>query len=145
MPRLNMLKAHNQSLRPADAQAEAYMGKIPFAEQVVVKISRPRNPEFHRKLFSLLSLVFENQERYQNFENFRHEIVMRAGFFEQHVHLTGKVSYVAKSLAFDKMDETEFADLYDRCCAVIQQYFWPEIEAAEIEEAVLDYMSEYTP
>lgn len=143
--KLNLLKAHNQSLRAADAQAEKYLSKIPFGEQVVCTIKRPRNPKFHRKLFSLFSLVFENQELYDNFDRFRKEIVMRAGFYEEHTHLTGKVSYVAKSLAFDKMDETEFSELYDKCCGVIIQYFWPDISRHQLEEAVLDYMGEYTP
>lgn len=145
MPKLNLIKARNNSLRPGDEQAEQYLSKIGFAEPVVCTVRRPRNPEFHRKFFSLLQLVYENQERYNNFERFRKEIVMRAGFYEEHVHLTGKVSYVAKSLAFDSMDETEFSALYDKCCSVIIEHFWPDISQHQLEEAVLDYMSEYTP
>jgi hypothetical protein len=145
MPKFNLLKGHNNSLKPGDEQAEQWLNKVPFAEPVVCTLTRPRNPEFHRKFFSLLQLVFENQERYDNFERFRKEIVMRAGFYEEHVHLTGKVSYVAKSLAFDKMDALEFEALYDKCCEVIIQYFWPDISKHHLEEAVLDYMKEYTP
>jgi hypothetical protein len=143
--KINLIKAHNNSLRASDGQAEQYLSKIPFNEQLVVSVVRPRNPMFHRKFFSLLQLVFENQERYDNFEQFRKEIVMRAGYYEEHVHLTGKVSYTARSLAFDKMDETEFAELYDKCCAVIIEYFWPDIQQHDLEEAVLDYQGEYNP
>jgi hypothetical protein len=145
MPKLNLVKTHNNRLAPADGKAEQYLSKVSFSELVICNVSRPRNPLFHRKFFSLLQLVYENQERYSNFDRFRKEIVMRAGFYEEHVHLTGKVSYVAKSLAFASMDETEFADLYDKCCAVIIQYFWPDITQHQLEEAVLEYMSEYTP
>lgn len=145
MPTLRMLKGHNQSLKPADMESERYLSKIGFGEQVTCKLTRPRNPQFHRKFFSLLQLVFENQERYATFERFRKEVVMRAGFFDEHVHLTGKVSYVAKSLAFDKMDETEFSELYDKCCVIILQYFMPDTRREDLEEAVLDYMSEYSP
>lgn len=145
MPTLNLIKAHNNSLRPADQEAEQYLSKIGFAEQVTCKITRPRNPALHRKFFSLLNLVYENQERYQTFEAFRHEVVMRAGFFEEHVHLTGRVSYVAKSLAYDKMDDLEFSELYDKCCVVLLQHFMPETSREELEQAVLEYMGEYTP
>ena len=145
MPKLNLIKGHNQSLKAGDQEAEQWLAKIPFSEPVVCTVKRPRNPDFHRKFFSLLQLVYENQERYTNFERFRKEIVMRAGFYEEHVHLTGKVSYVAKSLAFDSMDEIEFSALYDKCCGVIIEYFWPDISRHQLEEAVLDYMSEYTP
>jgi hypothetical protein len=93
----------------------------------------------------LLSLIFENQERYQSFERFRKEVVMRAGFFEEHVHLTGKISYVAKSLSYEKMDETEFADLFDKCCVVILQHFLPDSDREALEEAVYDYMQGYSP
>lgn len=142
---IRLLKTHNNRLSPNDGQAEQYLTKVPFSELVICTVKRPRNPQFHRKFFSLLQLVFENQERYTNFDQFRKEIVMRAGFYEEHVHLTGKVSYVAKSLAFGSMDETEFSDLYDKCCAVIIQYFWPDITQHQLEEAVMDYMTEYTP
>jgi hypothetical protein len=143
--KLRLLKTHNNRLSPADGQAEQYLTKVPFGELVMCTVTRPRNPKFHRKLMSLFQLVYENQERYNNFERFRKEIVMRAGFYEEHTHLTGQVSYIAKSLAFDKMDETEFSDLYDKCCAVIIQYFWPDITQHQLEEAVMDYMGNYTP
>lgn len=145
MATLNLIKGHNLALKPADAQAEKYLTRVPFGESVVCKVNRPRNPGLHRKFFSLLSLVFENQERYSDFQTFRHEIVMRAGYFQEHHHLTGKVSYVAKSLAYESMDESEFEEVYDKVCGVIIQYFWPEISKADLEEAVLDYMTEYTP
>jgi hypothetical protein len=145
MATLNLIKGHNLALKPADAQAEKYLTRVPFGESVVCKVNRPRNPGLHRKFFSLLSLVFENQERYQSFDSFRHEIVMRAGYYEKHVHLTGQVSYVAKSLAYDSMDESEFEELYDKCCDVIIEHFWPEITKADLEDAVLEYQAEYSP
>ena len=145
MAKLNLIKTHNQSFKAGDGESERYMEKIPFGEQVTCKINRPRNPAFHRKFFSLLSLVFENQELYDNFERFRKEVVMRAGFYEEHVHLTGKVSYVAKSLSYDSMDETEFSELYDKCCVVILQHFMPTTSREVLEEAVYDYMQGYSP
>jgi hypothetical protein len=143
--KLNLIKTHNQTFKAGDGESERYMEKIPFGEQVSCKINRTRNSQFHRKFFSLLSLIFENQERYQSFERFRKEVVMRAGFFEEHVHLTGKVSYVAKSLSYEKMDETEFADLFDKCCVVILQHFLPDSDREALEEAVYDYMQGYSP
>lgn len=145
MPKLNLIKGHNLSLKPADSQAERYLTKLAFGSEVTCQIRQPRNPKFHRKFFSLLQLVFDNQERYKDFEQFRDEIVMRAGYFEEHKHLTGKVSYRAKSLAYDSMDDIEFSQLYDACCEVIIQYFWNDITQAEIDEAVMDYMQEYSP
>lgn len=142
---INLIKGRNLTLKPADAESEKYLTRIPFGESVVCKVRRPRNPGLHRKFFSLLTLVFENQEIYQDFTAFRHEIVMRAGYYQKHVHLTGQVSYVAKSLAYDALDDVEFQELYDRCCAVILEHFMPGTTSKELEEAVMDYMSEYMP
>lgn len=143
MPTLQLIKGFSNTLKPANPEAEEYLSKIGFNDQLTCKITRPRNLMFHKKFFALLGLVFENQELYANRESFRKEIIMRAGFFEKHVHLTGKVSYVAKSMAFDSMDEGQFTELYDKTCAVILKYFWKDMSKAQLEEAVMDFMTDY--
>ena len=145
MPTLQMIKGNNNTLKPANPEAEHYLSKVGFNDQLTCKITRPRNLLFHRKFFALLNMVYQNQERYTNFERFRKEIVMRAGFYEKHVHLTGKVSYIAESLAFDSMDEATFSDLYDKAVEVILHYFWQDMTKAQLEEAVMDFTTDYAP
>lgn len=141
--KLQLIKARSNQLKPANPEAERYLQKVPYNEQVSVEIRRPRNPQFHKKFFAMLQMVYDNQETYTTFDAFRDEVVMRAGFWEQHVHLTGNVSYKAKSLAYEAMDEGEFADLFDKCAEVLMEYFLPDTKRHALEEAILDFITDY--
>ena len=143
MPKIHLIKGHGNVLKPADEGAEQYLSKVGFSREVVCNVRLPRNPMFHRKFFALLRLVFENQELYSDFDQFRNEVVMRAGYFEEHTHLTGKVSYVAKSLAYESMDEAEFEALYEQVIVVLLAHFMKGMERTQLEEAVLDYVTDY--
>ena len=134
-----MVKNQFGKLSAEDDDAKSYMAKLKNGDAVLVKVRKPRNVQFHRKYFALLQTVFENQERYEDFEAFRKEVVMRAGYWTIHHHVTGKVSYDAKSIAFDKMDELEFSELYNKSIDVILEYFLPDTSRDELEEAVLDF------
>jgi hypothetical protein len=133
------LKRVQNSLVAGDEVAEAYVQKIPMGEFVEVDIRRPRNVQFHRKFFALLHVVFHNQERYEDFEAFRKEVTMRCGWWREHHHVTGKISYEAKSIAFHKMDEIEFAELYEKAISVILEHFIPGIDVAELEREVREF------
>ena len=105
MPDLWLHKTQLGHLAPSDAQAKEYLRRIKKESPLLVKITKPRNVGFHRKFFALMDIGFENQEKYDTLEAFRKEVVMRAGWFVEHHHLTGKISYEAKSISFAKMDE----------------------------------------
>jgi len=139
MPEFWMVKNQFGKLSAEDDGAKGYMAKLKNGDAVLVKVRKPRNVQFHRKYFAMLQTVFENQERYEDFEAFRAEVVMRAGYWKAHHHVSGKISYDAQSLAFDKMDELAFSELYDKSIDVILEHFLPETNRDELEEAVLDF------
>ena len=84
-----MIKGLNQQLVPDDDIGRSYLKKIKAGDSILVTLKKPRNIKFHRKYFALLNLAFENQDRYEHFEALRKEVIMRAGFWEEHVHVTG--------------------------------------------------------
>ena len=131
-----MLKSLDQSLIPDDDHARAYLRRLKPGEPVLVSVRKPRNIRFHRKFWALLNLAFSNQDRYDDFEAFRKEVIMRAGFWEEHHHVTGAVSYTAKSISFASMDELEFHDLYQKSIDAIIKYFMPETDPESLAQAV---------
>lgn len=141
MPECWLTKTIDQKLVPDDDVSRQYVKKLKAGEPVMVVIRKPRNIKFHRKLFALLNLAFENQDKYDDFEAFRKEVVMRAGFWEEHHHLSGAISYTAKSLSFATMDELEFSMVYDKVIDAIIQHFMPGTDAGELEAAVSDVLS----
>ena len=101
-------------------------GEISFLEFVI-----PRNPKFHRKLFALLDVGFEAWEpnrvrksykgraMEKNREQFREDITIMAGFYEQTFDLKGRMVIRAKSISFAKMDDAEFELLYSAVIDVL--------------------------
>ena len=84
-----------------------------------VDIKKPRNIRFHRKFFSVLRIAFENQDKYDNIDHFRWEILLKAGYYHKHATLKGNIIYFPKSLSFDNMDEIEFTAFYDKFISIL--------------------------
>lgn len=122
MADLQMYKSQG-SLRPAQQSDMDALEKVRSGAPVLCKIVQMRNPKFHAKFFALLNFTFEYWEPEiiatqhgllpeKNFECFREDITILAGFRELTVNVKGTVRYRAKSISFASMEETEFNDLY---------------------------------
>lgn len=96
-----------------------------------VEFKFPRNSKFHRKLFALLLVGFDAWEPgrkhktykgkpiAKNFEQFREDIIILAGFFEQTFTLRGQMRLKAKSISYASMDDAEFESLYSAVADVL--------------------------
>ena len=100
------------------------------------KLTRPRNYKFHRKFFALLSVVFDMQERYSNINDLRVEMELRAGSYDEHITIKGKIIYIPKSISFAKMTQQEFEKLYSKCIDVALQYFCKNLKRDELENVI---------
>jgi len=134
-----MKKGIGQKLEPSDEIALAYIKKLKPGADVEVDIRRPRNVQFHKKWFALAKVVFDNQEQYGDFDEFRKELTMLSGWWKEHHHASGKISYAAKSIAFDKMDEEQFTEMFDRSIDVAIKTFIPGTDKGELINAVLEF------
>ena len=88
-------------------------------EIFIVDLARRRNVGHHRKGFALLKAMFENQDRFEHlpFTRFRKWVTISAGYFDTYV--TGDTTHIeAHSLAFDKMDQTKFDEVYQAIITV---------------------------
>lgn len=102
-----------------------------IGEMVEISIKRIRNARFHRKFFALLRVGFDAWEpdrvRYsykgreiaKNFDKFREDITILAGYYDQVFNIKGEMSLKAKSISFAKMEEDEFERLYNDVADVI--------------------------
>lgn len=106
-----------------------------------------RNYEFHKKYFALINCAWEYlTERQQEFfkndiEIFRKSIEIAAGSCEI-VYLIEKKEWgeIHKSIAFDKMDEAEFSELYSKVLDVILKYPLKSISPEEFLENIIHFM-----
>jgi hypothetical protein len=108
---------------------------------VNIEASFPRNLKFHRKFFALLNLGFEawqpatkfkGMEIAKDFDQFRSDVTILAGFYEQTFTLK------AKSIAFGSMEEPEFEALYSAVVNVLLQRVLTTYEDRAQLDAVVD-------
>lgn len=116
-------KRSDGTLEAASEKDEHFLANLKYGEEVCADFKKSRNPKFHRKYFALLNLGFENQDKYDEFEDFRTEVKLKTGFYKPHVTTKGIIIYVPKSIAFDKMDDLEFFELFSKTIDVILKYF----------------------
>ena len=104
-------------------------------------IKEMRNVAFHRKYFSLINLAWEYlDERQRAFfkedvNAFRKTVEVAAGHYEP-VYSVARQSWleVPKSIAFDKLSESDFEQLYEKVKTVIFQTFIPQVKRDEFEQ-----------
>lgn len=121
----------------ADDPSYEIMKKYKQGEVYRAKIWKPRDIIKHRKFFILINnVVFPNQDKYDSEDSLRREITLRCGYYSEHVTLKGKTIFIADSIAFNKMDDIEFEQLYSKAIDIILQYFLKGSTQEELEEEV---------
>lgn len=130
-------KQLNGSLKPIYESDIELLKKIKLDTDVEIEIKRPRNLAFLKKFFALINLVFSNQEIYSNPEHLRHDLTVESGFYDVVYDFNGTETKRAKSISFSKMEEHEFAELYDRFLDAIVRCF--KFDKEGIEENINDF------
>lgn len=138
---------------PCCNDSQALFDKINNGELVMVEFTRGRNYGNHKRFMALCRVTFDLQDIQENDELWRKHVIMIAGYFDMIIvpipprlqkvlnylrqWLGGDmadgiidvieqafgVHYIPKSMAFDKMDELEFNDMFDKAInAFIARY-----------------------
>lgn len=117
---------------PYDSLSAEALNKVRAGEVVECSFKKVRNPEFHRKYMKLVRTVFDNQEKYTQFEKFRKAVLMEAGHTEPLGLWDGTIVDIPASINFDKLDEIGFRDVYsDTIDALLRML--PHLGVADLE------------
>jgi hypothetical protein len=128
-------KTHN-GYYPAYPSDELESAKIKQGAEV--KVTRARNSMHNRKMFAILNMYFDNQDKYANIDIARQILTIKAGFVEWVVG-SDHVNYpFAKSWAFDKMGQEEFSKMYDAIIEIISKEL--KLTKDEVENHSKDYL-----
>lgn len=99
--------------------------KLRIGQVYLAEIRVPRNLDFHKKAFALIHTAWEllpekTQNGFRTIDAFRDTITCAAGFVDIFYDMARK-EYLErpKSWSFEKMDEAEFSELYERMKDVI--------------------------
>ncbi len=136
--------------KPYSPETEAWYQKIKLGEVYECAGKRVRNPRFHRLYFALLNIAYDNWEppkieEYEvekNFDRFRKDVTILAGFYERHFRVDGSFRVEPKSISFASMDETEFSDLYSKTIDVLIKHVYDsDMDKDKLNNIVNEYLN----
>ena len=140
------LKNTGSGLFPASNDDYEEKTKLKIGEIYKVTIKKARNYELLKKYFALIKCSWEYlSEQQQSFfndnrESYRKTVEIAAGHYEK-VYSIQRKEWVEqhKSIAFDKVDEFQFREIYDYARRVIFDVFLRHVSQDEFEKNLIDF------
>ena len=120
--------------------------KLKIGEVYIADIKLDRNPRFHRLFMALINLSWEylpekNQRGFKdNVDLWRKYLISAAGYVELFYSPSLK-EYVEypKSISFEKMDESEFRDLYDKVADIVFSIIGKYVSKEEFDSLLVNF------
>lgn len=117
--KIQMTKHYGGALAPYDEMEAEKLSKFKSNELYEIDIKRTRNPQFHRKVFSFFKFCFEYwrgdrefMDESGQFDVFRSELTVNAGYYDAYYKFDGSVRIEAKSLSYSSMSPEDFEKCY---------------------------------
>lgn len=114
------IKLPGGALTPATDMDVEKMKRFKNHEMFQIEIKNERNWEFHKKVILFFIFCFEywvSDNNYTDestdFDEFRYELTILAGFRTVIWKINGTFEYKAKSISYAKMEQEEFERLYN--------------------------------
>ncbi len=118
-------------------------------EMALFEMIFPRSGPFHRRHMKIEQSVFDAQERFQDFEQFRYWLKVGAAWVTWAAGPKGGVVPIPRSISYAKADEEEFRQYHDQVIEFLRgdhaaKYLWPHLkgQAHEMMDAILQEFSE---
>ena len=135
--KLTFIKTQTGLIPDCDETREI-LNKVKNGDGIILDYKPKRNYLFHKKLFALLNLIFQNQSHYKSIDNILEMCKFRAGYYETIVTHKGKKHYKTKSICFSKMDNLEFEKFYSEIIDVALEL--TGLLKKDIEKEIISFM-----
>ena len=113
--------------------ARELLAAIPLGATVVVDITRPRNPRFHRLYWALCQTIAESVGA--RAEAVSDVIKLRSGHFTV-IQTKSERIQVPRSISFAKMKEPEFRTFFQNACVFICEELLPGMKPGELRKQI---------
>lgn len=134
------LSFHKQAggvLIPASDLEAHRMEKFKTGAVYEVDIKQQRNPAFHGKVFAFFNFCFEHWRGGNEFDNeagqfnvFRNNLTVLAGYYDTFINLKGETRIEAKSLSFGSMDQETFEQCYQALISAAMKHLFSDADQA---------------
>ena len=128
-----MTKQPGGVLIPSSDMDSDKLHKFKNGETYEIEIKLVRNPQFLRKVFAFFNYcyavwdggeVMEHGTPEAQFERFRKDLTILAGYYHETVRLNGDIRLEAKSLSFGSMSEEEFQKCYQAMISAAMKHLF---------------------
>jgi hypothetical protein len=127
---------------PADRLSDDEIMGLDADKEYDCKIWQKRNADHHRKYFALVNAIFPHQSAWATTKALHDQLKMAVGFsYEAKDMKTGEGRTYPDSIAFDKLDQGEFAEVYERIVDVILKRVLPGVGRRDLEAQVQDILA----
>lgn len=117
--KINMIKSPGGNLFPAHDRDAEKLIRFKSGEHYEIEIKLGRNYKFHKKVFAFFNFCFEHwggdnefQDEAKQFDVFRANLTVLAGYYDSFYSIKGERRIEAKSLSYSSMSQEEFERLY---------------------------------
>ena len=126
-------KLPSGALAPTSEEEAEKLKKLRVGTGIRCDVKQMRNYKFHKKWFVLATLAYDiwkeaapmveyrGQRVQPNFERFRRDLVVSAGYFDVEFNIKGELRLAAKSISFANMEQDEFEALFSATIDAILQ------------------------
>jgi hypothetical protein len=134
-----LLIKRNGKLEASDPISAETLAGIRDGEQIRCKIGRARNGKHHRLYWTLLKMVWEQQDTFPTVKNLHRAIKIATGLYTI-VNVNGREVIDVQSTDFAAMKQDEFSQYYDRVVRLICERILPGLSDDEVKRQVLEIM-----
>lgn len=117
--KINVTKQPGGVLVPASDMEAEELNRFKTGCVYEIDIKNPRNPHFHGKVFAFFNYCFsywksdrEFMDEKGQFDLFRKNLTVLAGYYDEYYTIKGDVRIEAKSLSYGSMKQEEFEKCY---------------------------------
>jgi hypothetical protein len=116
---------------PLDGEA---IRELPAGKALAITVRRPRRSSRQNRLYrGLLQIVCENLDQDISPDDLHEWMKVKLGLVTPVRQRNGEVTFVAKSVAFDKMEHAEFTAYFDRVKRLITEHLIPGLNSEALE------------
>jgi hypothetical protein len=117
--KINITKHPGGTLTPASEMDSFRLQRFTNGAEYPIEMKQPRNPLFHKKVMAFFRHCFaywRSDREFMNegaqFDGFRNNLTVLAGYREEVYKIDGSIRVEAKSLSYGSMEQLEFEEFY---------------------------------
>lgn len=129
-----------QGFIPIDQHADK-LKKIKNGSVIELEYKQQRNYQFHKKVFSFFTYCFnywssdkEFMDEAGQFDCFRKNMIVLAGYYDEYYKIDGSVRIEAKSISYGKMSQDEFETLYHSLVNSAMRHIFKDCDESMYEQ-----------